>query len=205
MRHNIILLLLAFVCVFINCSGTSNDIYLPFEKNTVWYYDVKGFISLERYREQSSLPTGSGAIPERDTIEVFIAEIESLAVDSTLYRFNDSFVRFWGKEILRSEAGYQWFHGWPDPAYLLKFPIKLKGTWQNRFPYVFEECTIVSLDTVVAFDGHEYQNCLGIEVRQSREGEKHSIWISFSEEYGLVHYIDHDSEDEIRLLNMERL
>jgi hypothetical protein len=144
-------------------------------------------------------------IPECDTIKIYIKEIKKIGKDSTFYKFSEDFVRFWGSEILLVKDGYKRYFQDCKETYLIKFPIKVNQTWENRFYLVSEKCTISSIDTTISFDGRTYHNCLSIKIQQYREADKYFIKVYFNEEYGLVYYVDYKSGDEIKLLKMETL
>lgn len=67
------------IYILIGCSEGHEYIDLPFDKDKVWYYDVRGFMSLQRFPAASLLDSSEvfdkalPDIPERDTIEVYIA------------------------------------------------------------------------------------------------------------------------------------
>jgi hypothetical protein len=210
--YNLIFAIILILSLFFGCSNKKNIFELPFSKSNIWYYDVIGFRSAEKFappRPDLIDSLGSDAyspkeIPERDTIKIYIKGIEELGKDSTIFKFSEDFVRFWGSDILFiKNDGYKRFYKNYKDTYLIKFPIRRYNNWENRFFLVREYCKIINIDTTIAFDGHEYHNCLGIKIQQNREGEKFFIKTFFNKKYGLVYYVDDRSGDEIKLLKME--
>lgn len=199
------------ISFFLGCSSYKDDFKLPLRKGNIWFYEVTGFRSSEKFaplRPELLDSLGSQSyrikeIPQHDTIRVYIQEIKELGKDSTLYKFSEDFVRFWGSEILFVKNGYKrFFQDYGEP-YLIKFPIRSRNSWKNLFPLTSEICEIISVDTTITLNDRVYQNCLAIDIQQSREGRKHHIQTFFNEKFGLVYYKDHDSSDEIKLVKME--
>lgn len=199
---------------FSQCSNQTANLILPFNKENVWYYLVKGYQSAEynapkmpEISDSLSLDYFSykSNVPELDTVKIVIRDITVVNDDSIYYTFNRDLVRFWGKKIIKVKDGYlRDFGAYGGYPYIIKTPITLNKKWRNNFPFVSESCEIITTDTTLTFGKDKFHNCIGVNITQSREGELFLIELYFNEKYGLVYYNDLTGFDEIRLLQMKK-
>jgi len=210
----------------LSCSKDNDldKLNLPFDEKTIWVYEVTGYssyvlnlgqkftlkgesndtISINNFYD--SLMVGNSKTNTNisyDTINVFVTKISYFNKDSTIYRFNIDFVRFWGSEIIKTKSGYKSILGNSESHYLIKFPIRLKNTWENRYSLVSEICAITAIDTTIQVRDKEFKNCVQLTILRSVEGYKSKAKIYFNEEQGLVYYKDNNYQDELILIEMK--
>jgi len=219
MRRIIIVLLITVSC---NSNIQNSDYFLPLSQENVWYYQIKGYSSYQKYigtppvtshqnidddiiewSETYTPLKNKNDSSKLDTIRIFIESIKKLGEDSLSFKFNLDFVRFWGSEIVYTKNGYKLSADEKGNSYyLIKLPIQLNYTWVNKFYRVNERCTITTIDTTVTINKKRFYNCFEITIHRSVEGSKSLIKIYFNKKFGLVYYKDFNNEDELRLIKM---
>lgn len=215
--------------LFLGLSSCSTDtdlnkLHLPLDDKTVWVYEATGYssyvlnlgqkfifkgesndtISINNFYD--SLMVGSSKTftdISYDTINVFITKISYFNDDSIIYQFNIDFLRFGGTEIIKTKDGYKFSFGNGESPYLIKFPIKLKNQWENRYSFVSEICVITAIDTTIQVRDKEFKNCVQLTILRSVEGYKSTAKIYFNEKQGLVYYKDYNYQDELILIEMK--
>ncbi len=202
------------ISILLSCTVKKDTFELPLNKTTIWYYDVKGYMSAERYMPArpetlDSLRTEAYSmkqIPERDTIKVYVKDITQLNKDSTLFKLSEDFVRFWGTTIIKTQYGYYYYwEGDYNQKYILRNPVKVGNRWTNRLKHEYDDCEITNIDTTIKVAEQYFQNCIEVTINRIGQVSSHQIKMYLSEEFGLVYYKDYGSLDEIKLLKMERL
>ena len=221
-RKTMFFLLIGFLSFSIDTD--LNKLHLPFDKKTIWVYEVAGYssyalnlgqkftlkgesndtISINNFYDSVMVESSKTFNNMNyDTINVFVTKISYFNEDSILYRFNIDFVRFWGTDIIKTKSGYKSILGNSESHYLIKFPIKLKNRWENRYSFVSEICVITAIDTTIQVRDKEFKNCVQLTIQRRVEGYNSTANMYFNEEQGLVYYKDYNYKDELRLIEMK--
>ncbi len=203
---------------------TSDVLKLPWDKKTIWVYEVRGYASyilsvgerpilknevndtsLQISTLYDSLYDNYRDFPDTtyDTIYVFVEEINHFGEDSIVFRFNIDFVRFWGTKIIQVKDGYKASLGDGRFHYLIKFPIKPNSHWENKYTFVSDNCAITAVDTTIEVRNREFRKCIEITIFRSMEGMKSTIKMYFNKKQGLVYYKNENNQDELILIEMK--
>lgn len=205
-------------------NSTSDVLNLPWDKKTIWMYEVRGYKSyilnvgekliLKNEINDASLQISIlyDSLYDKyvnfsdtiyDTIGVFVEETNHFGEDSIVFQFNIDFVRFWGDKILRVRDGYKVSMGDGRFHYLIKFPIKLNSHWENKYTFVSDSCAITAIDTTIKVRKREFRKCIEITIFRSMEGMKSTIKMYFNKKQGLVYYKEENNQDELILIEMK--